>query len=72
MPTLACGHCGSAKVQEARRKADAVTFRCLHCWKTFTLALTIRYVGATTRGDAQREPCHNAVRTTTTGPATSS
>ena len=29
-----CTHCGSRRTQEARRSIDAVTFRCLHCWKT--------------------------------------
>lgn len=31
-----CVHCGSANIQEARRTAEEITFRCLHCWKTFT------------------------------------
>jgi hypothetical protein len=31
-----CIHCGSVNIQEARRTADEITFRCLHCWKTFT------------------------------------
>jgi hypothetical protein len=46
-----CIHCGSANIQEARRTADAITFRCLHCWKTFTLALAMRVVVPTRRGD---------------------
>jgi hypothetical protein len=32
----ACIHCGSTSVQEARRIGEEITFRCLHCWKTFT------------------------------------
>lgn len=31
-----CTHCGSVRTQEAYRTNDVVTFRCLHCWKTFT------------------------------------
>jgi hypothetical protein len=36
-----CIHCGSARTQEARRSIDAVIFRCLHCWKTFTRAAAL-------------------------------
>ena len=35
-PGPTCAHCGSANVQQARRSAWRITFRCLHCWKTFT------------------------------------
>ena len=33
-----CIHCGSKNIQEARRSPREITFRCLHCWKTFTHA----------------------------------
>jgi transposase-like protein len=33
---VTCPHCKSPNVQEARRTIDEITFRCLHCWKTFT------------------------------------
>ena len=39
-----CTHCGSRRTQEARRSIDAVTFRCLHCWKTFTRAAALEPV----------------------------
>jgi hypothetical protein len=31
-----CSHCGSTKVDEARRINDVVLLRCLHCWKLTT------------------------------------
>ena len=34
--SVPCTHCGSAKTQAAIRAGAAITFRCLHCWKTFT------------------------------------
>jgi DNA-directed RNA polymerase subunit RPC12/RpoP len=49
---VACTHCGSVKTQEARRTVDRITFRCLHCWKTFTQPLLLPLVTApTSRGD---------------------
>jgi hypothetical protein len=42
-----CVHCGSARIQEARRAAGEITFRCLHCWKTFTQPVGGRSVAPT-------------------------
>jgi len=54
-----CIHCGSAHIQEARRTADEIIFRCLHCWKTFTSPIATRvfaptHVGSTTDGHEGR------------------
>jgi hypothetical protein len=46
-----CVHCGSPRIQEACRTADEIIFRCLHCWKTFTLVPVMRLTTPTYRGD---------------------
>jgi len=46
-----CIHCGSANVQEARRTADGITFRCLHCWKTFTRSVSFAVLMPMNEGD---------------------
>jgi hypothetical protein len=51
LPEGICVHCGSANVQEARRSADEITFRCLHCWKTFTRSVSFAALGPPYPGD---------------------